>query len=325
VESLTLQRAVVIGGGGFIGGALCRRLAADGTSVTAITRRPASLPPEIVVKSMGELGPTTDWSAILDGADVAIHLASRAHAPLPADRASWIAREVATASSLAQAARSAGTRLLLASSIKAMGSGGEIPYRADSIPTPDEPYGETKLKIERAARAILPETIVLRPPLVYGPGVKANFLALMKLVKRGLPLPLGGIDNRRSLVFIDNLLDLVEIALVHPAAPGGTFLIRDDEEVSTSELIRCIARALGQEARLIRIPLGIASEAARWLGMGDMARSLFGSLRVDDTATRTLLNWRPRWTLREGLAATAAWYREATAARPFDSRRRRAA
>ena len=274
---------------------------------------------------MGELGPADAWSPIIAGADAVIHLASRAHAPLPADRAGWVEREAATAHSLAQAARVAGIpRLLFMSSIKAMGAGGDVPFCAGNAPAPADPYGKTKLEIERTIRAVLPDTIVLRPPLVYGPGVKANFLTLMKLVDRGLPLPLGGIDNRRSVIFIDNLLDLVEIALVHPAASGGTFLMRDDDEVSSSELVRRMARALGQKARLIPIPTGIVFAAARWFGRGDLAESLLGSLRVDDTVTRTLLNWRPHRTLDEGLTAAAAWYREAPTLRTLVTRRPRA-
>ena len=153
----------------------------------------------------------------------------------------------------------------------------------------------------------------LRPPLVYGPGVKANFLALLRLVDSGLPLPFGSIDNRRSLVFLDNLLDLIEPRSSHPEAAGGTFLLRDDEEVSTASSRARIAAALGRRSRLLPCPPGLLRLAASLAGRAGAADRLLSSLRVDDFATRQRLGWRPRVRLEEGLAATARWYRRRAA------------
>jgi UDP-glucose 4-epimerase len=191
------------------------------------------------------------------------------------------------------------------------------PFTADDRPAPEDGYGLAKQRIEEAMReAIGGDTslTILRPPLVYGPGVKANFLAMLRLVDRGLPLPLAGIANRRSFVFLDNLVDLIEAALAHPA-PEGTFLLRDDEEISTPDLLRRIARQLGRPSRLFPCPAPLLRWAAGALGRRGMADRLLQSLRIDDGATRARLGWSPRIGLDDGLAATCRWYREKAARR----------
>src|SRR6266851_1725884 len=214
-------------------------------------------------------------------------------------------------------------RVVLVSSIKVLGEATDgVPFRAGRPAAPADAYGFVKWCLEEAMRGAAaaadgPALTVIRPPLVYGPGVKANFRALLRLVDRGLPLPFASIANRRSLVFLDNLVDLVEVALVHPAARDGTFLLRDEEEVSTPELIRRIARALGRPARLFACPPSLLRLAARAAGRGAAADRVLGSLSIDDAATREQLGWRPRVALDDGLAATCRWYRgEQAGARP---------
>ena len=302
---------VVTGAGGFIGRALVERLAAHGTPVIAVLRREAVLPAGATPCILGELTPATDWAPLLAGARGVVHLASRAHAPASGEQR-WIEDEAAVARRLARQAKSAGvTRLVLLSSIKVLGERTQdLPFRAHQPAAPEDVYGLAKWRMEEAMRAEAGERLaILRPPLVYGPRVKANFLALLRLVDSGLPLPFAAIDNRRSLVFLDNLLDLVETALVHPDAAGESFLLRDDDEVSTAALTRGIAAALGRRSRLLPCPPGLLRLAASLAGRAGAADRLLSSLRVDDFATRQRLGWRPRVTLEEGLAATARWYR----------------
>lgn len=303
---------VVTGAGGFIGHALVERLAAGGTPVVAVLRRPAALPRGAIPHVLGDITAATPWPPLLAGARAVVHLAGRAHAPATPDER-WIEGEALAAAALAREARGAGVgRVVLLSSIKVLGERTpDRPFRADQPPAPEDAYGRAKWRSEEAMRAAAGERLaIIRPPLVYGPGVRANFLALLRLVDRGLPLPFAGIDNRRSLVCRDNLLDLIEIALDHAAAAGGVFLLRDAEEVSTPELVRRIAAALGRPARLFRCPPALLRFAAALAGRAGVADRLISSLSVDDLATRERLGWQPRVTLADGLAATARWYRE---------------
>ncbi len=305
---------VIVGAAGFIGRALTLRLAARGVPVLAVTRSPVALGEGIAVRSIGDLTPETDWRGLIAGARAVVHLATRAHAPLGTDRG-WIAREAGAAGALAAAAREGGVgRLVLLSSIKVLGDRTlDRPVTAASPLAPADAYGEAKCRIEAAMReaagALL---VVLRPPLVYGPGVKANFRALLRLVDRGLPLPFASLRNRRALVFLENLIDLIELALTHAAAPRGTFLLRDAEEVSTPELVRRMARQLERPARLSPCPPELLRLAATIAGRRAAADRLLGSLSVDDSETRVRLGWQPRFSLDDGLAATCRWYREAS-------------
>ena len=298
---------VVLGAAGFVGRALITRVAAAGATVRAVTRVSAAFPPGVSNHVAGTLGSGTNWAQILDGARTAVHLASRAHAPLGDE--TWIAEETETATTLALAARKAGLeRFVFVSSIKAMGEvTGAVPFRADGVANPAEAYGRAKLAIERAL-AEAPNLIVLRPPLIYGPGVKGNFRALLGLVARGIPLPFASIANRRSLIFIDNLLDLIEIVLGHVAAPGKIWLMRDGEDIATPDLIRELARHCGKQARLFPCPPGLLRQALRLAGRGRDATALIDSLSVDDGPTRSLLGWRPRTSRDDGLAATCRWF-----------------
>jgi nucleoside-diphosphate-sugar epimerase len=304
----------VIGAAGFIGSALVARLARNGTPVIAVARREASSVPRagVVWRAVGDMTAAIDWAGVLGGARAVVHLASRAHAP-PGEPG-WIERDATLAARLARGASAAGVeRLLLMSSIKVLGPPrAGAAFRSGQSAAPADAYGFAKWSIEEAMRAVTaggPALIVLRPPLVYGPGVKANFLALLRLVDRALPLPFASVANRRSLVSIDNLIDLIEAALDHPAARHGTFLLRDDDEPSTPALIRAIARALARPARLLPCPPPLLRLGLAAIGRGDLAERLLGSLTIDDSETRQRLGWRPRVALADGLAATCRWYR----------------
>lgn len=291
---------LVTGAAGFIGWALCRTLALRGHRVTGAVRT-IGVPIEGArLVALGELTHATDWAPALDGAEIVIHLAQRAH------RKGGFAGEPETAAALARAAARAGAgRLVYLSSIKAMGetTGPGRPFRAEDEPHPQDAYGRGKLATEQAL-ATVPgiDLTVIRPPLVYGPGVGANFRALMGLVATGLPLPFGGIDNRRSLVFVDNLTDLIATAAMHPAAAGNMLLVRDGLDLSTSALVSALASALGIRARLFRLP-----------GIAFAAPALTQTAQIDDSATRALLGWTPPVSAEAGFAATAASFRAAPA------------
>jgi nucleoside-diphosphate-sugar epimerase len=206
-------------------------------------------------------------------------------------------------------------RLIHVSSVRAIGEATlpGAPFHVSDPPRPRDPYGRGKLAIERALMAAAQETgieiVILRPPLVYGPGVKANFRALMRLVASGLPLPLARIDNRRSLIFIDNLVDLVARACLHPGAAGRVLLARDAADLSTPELIRLLAAGLGRPARLFGVPQPALAALRQFPMLGPLFARLTLSLQIDDAETRAALDWRPQVPPETGLAATASAFR----------------
>jgi len=258
-------------------------------------------------ENTGTLSARTDWPALLDGAQIVVHLATAASPRL--DRARF-GDEIATAEALGRAAQRSGIkRLILMSSIRAMGENSRAePFRADATPAPSDDYGRAKLAIE-AALAAAPGIAILRPPLVYGPGVIDSFQTLMAAVARGTPLPVASIRNRRAFLFIENLLDAIE-ALCAVDAPGGIYLLRDGEEVSTPELLRRIAHHLDCKPRMFAFPPGLLRLALNAIGRGGMAAALIGSLSIDDGATRARLNWTPRISLDDGIAATCRAFRD---------------
>jgi nucleoside-diphosphate-sugar epimerase len=299
-----VTRILVTGAAGFIGTGLCPMLAARGHHVVAGLRRAGAAPEGSEALVLGEIGPGKDWSAELDGVAIVIHLAQRAHAvPDPAA----LAAEPETVAALARAAAAGGVkRLVLLSSVKAMGEATAPgrPFRGDDEPHPEDAYGQTKLASERAAASVGGiELVVIRPPLVYGPGVRANFAALVWLARSGWPLPFAALDNRRSLIARDNLVDLIALAATHPAAAGRTLLARDGEDLSTPELIRALAGGLGRKARLFPVPDGLFAPLRALPGIGPKLSRLTLSLQVDDAPTRTLLGWAPPVAAADALFA----------------------
>jgi len=304
-----VARILVTGAGGFIGAALCPALAARGHAVAAGLRRGGAAPPRARPLVLGDIGAATDWAPPLAGVDVVIHLAQRAHAgPDPAA----LAGEPAAVAALARAMGASGARrLVLVSSVKAMGEATAPgrPLRAGDAPAPQDAYGRAKLAGEDAARTAAREAgielVVVRPPLVYGPGVRANFAALLRLAGSGVPLPFAALANRRSLIFRDNLADLLAVAAIHPEAAGMTLLVRDDRDFSTPELIRALAAGLGGTARLFPAPAVLFAALGPLPGIGPRLARLTRSLQVDDGATRAALGWTPPVPAVEALAATA--------------------
>jgi nucleoside-diphosphate-sugar epimerase len=310
-------RVLVTGAGGFVGRAVVADLAAAGRPVRAQLRRPAPLPEAAEAVRIEEIA-TADWRPALRGVDAVIHLAARVHAAgaEAADEPAFMAaNRDATARLAAAAAESGVRRLVFASSVKAMGEssppGGALDEAAPCRPA--DPYGRSKraaeLRLAEIAAGSRLEIVVLRPPLVYGPGVGANFRRLLRAVDRGLPLPFGLVRNRRSLVHRGNLASALIAALDHPAAAGATFLVADGPPWSTPELIRLIAAALGRPARLLPVPPALLAAAGRLAGRGAAVERLLGDLAVDDRRLRTRLGWAPPVAPAAGLAATAGWWR----------------
>lgn len=308
---------LVTGASGFVGRAVIARLAEDGQYRVRSAFRKLPFETDVWAETYqtGDLGQDADWSEALVGADVVIHCAARVHVmhdteadPLAAYRRSNVEGTLHLARS---AVRAGCRRLVFISSVKVNGESTEAghPFSEESPPAPRDPYGISKLEAEQGLFALARETglevVVVRPPLVYGPGVKANFRSMMGWLQRGVPLPFGAIDNRRSLVGLDNLADLVVCCTTHPAAANQVFLAGDGEDLSTTELLRRVARALGRPARLLPVPAAWMSGAARLMGRQALATRLCGSLQVDTSKARTVLGWQPPDTVDEGLRKTA--------------------
>jgi UDP-glucose 4-epimerase len=308
------MRVLVTGATGFVGRALCEHLTSNGHTVIPAVRRKAGLADEVVV---GNLGATTDWHIALAGCDAVVHLAARVHVmddQAQEPEAVYRAINIEATLNLARQAAAAGVkRLVYISSIKVNGEGADAPYRETDAPAPEGAYAKSKWEAEQGLRRIEQETglevVILRPPLVYGPGVKANFLRLMDTVRRGWPLPLGAIRNRRSLLYLGNFVDAIRLCVEYPGAAGQTFLLDDGEAVSTPELIRALASAMGQPSRLLAVPVGVLEMAGILLGKRAAVERLTGSLYVDSSAIRSRLSWAPPHTLQQGLAATVADWR----------------
>jgi len=309
------MKIVVTGATGFVGRALCKHLLAHDHVAVSAVRRTSGQPHEVVV---GNIDAATDWHHALVGSDAVVHLAARVHVmddtaqnPLALYRAT---NTEATLNLARQAAQAGVMRFVYISSVKVNGEGRDAPYRETDAPSPEDAYAISKWEAEQGLQQIAAETglevVILRPPLVYGPGVKANFLRLMQMVERGWPLPLGAIRNRRSLLYLGNFVDAIRLCVEHPDAAGQTFLLDDGEPVSTPQLIRALARAMGRPARLPAVPVGVLELAGALLGKRAAVARLTGSLFVDGSAIRSRLGWVSPYTMQQGLDATVAgWQR----------------
>ena len=313
-----MRGGLVTGTTGFVGTALVARLVDEGRFFVraAVRRESGELPAAVERVVVGDLTPDADWEPALAGVDAVVHLAARVHVmrEATADPLAEFRRvNVGGTLNLARQAAAAGVRrFVFLSSVKVNGEGGSAAYRETDPPAPQDAYGISKHEAELGLHEIAAETgievVIIRPPLVYGPGVKANFHALLRAVARGMPLPLGAIHNRRSLVALDNLVDLIVTCIDHPAAANQTFLVSDGEDLSTTELIRRLARAMGRPARLIPVPTVALMAGATLLGKREMAARLCGSLQVDITKARKVLGWTLPVSVDEGLRRTAEHY-----------------
>jgi len=309
---------LVTGATGFVGGFLCSRLLLEGYAVRGTllaSENPAALVAGVQPALIEPLGVATSWDGALAGIDTVIHLAARVH--IMADKASdaldaFRTVNVAGTLKLARDAAKAGVgRFVFISSVKVNGEETTTPYTQESRPNPVDPYGISKWEAENGLQQISSETgmelVIVRPTLVYGPGVKANFLNMLKAVRRGIPLPLASINNKRSLLYVGNLVDALAACASHPAAVGRTYLVSDGEDVSTAQLIRKVAAALGVPARLLPFPPWLMRLAGKLTGNSAAVHRLTSSLCIDSSGIGNELGWRPPFTMDEGLRETAQW------------------
>ena len=306
------MKVLVSGANGFIGRALCPHLFSLGHSVVAAVRRSCGLNGQHIV------GDKSSWMHALAGCSSVIHLAGRAHAmqdhepdPLQAFRAA----NVVTTTELANRAVEAGVRrFVFISTIKVNGeeTAPGCRFKPDDLTAPQDPYAISKWEAENGlleiARKTGLEVVIIRPPLIYGPGVKGNFVSLIQWVKSGMPLPLGSIHNCRSMLALENLLSFAALCADIEASPNAknqVFLVSDGEDVSTSELLRRVAKAYGRNSRLLPVPVGLLWFAARLIGKASLAHRLLGSLVIDGSKAREMLGWRPPVTMDEQLQKMA--------------------
>lgn len=309
---------LVTGANGFVGHALCAQAAHDGFSVITLTRK---LLKSIRGQENIVLQDFSDTDAIKSAfgrVQVVIHLAARVHVMSESEgdslSAYWQVNVVNTMALAKAAAQSGVKRFIYLSSVKVNGEetilGG--PYTANDVPAPQDPYGVSKLEAEMGLLTLGKQTgmeiVIIRPPLVYGPGVGANFAAMMRGVLSGVPMPLGSISNRRSMVYLSNLIDVILLCVTKPEAANQVFLVSDGEDISLPQLLRKMAAALGVPSRIFPFPVNCLWFAARLLGRKNVARRLCGSLQLDISKTKELLGWTPPVSVDQGLKQTAQWY-----------------
>ena len=312
------MRWLVTGATGFVGRALCGEAVARGYTVRGAVRTHGSASVGCECVAVGNIGPDTEWRSALADVGVVVHLAARVHVmndgsadPLAEFRQVNV---LATLHLARQAAAAGVQRFVFISSVKVNGeeSAPGRPFSADDTPAPQDPYGVSKMEAEHGLRQIAADTgmavVIIRPPLVYGPGVKANFYSMMQWLSRGVPLPLGAVANRRSMVALDNLVDVILLCCDHSAAANQIFMVSDGEDLSTTALLQRMGRALGKPARLIPVPQKLLMACALLLGKQAMARRLCGFLQVDISKTQRLLGWVPPVSVDEGLRLAGASY-----------------
>lgn len=313
----------VTGANGFVGKALIAELLHRGVEVRAAVRRESDIilsnsSEPLSVHIVGDIGPKTDWGTSLDGIQAVVHLAARVHVmkeqaldPLMEFRR---VNTLGTLRYASMAAQAGVRRFVYVSTIKVNGEATtSMPFREDDRPRPSDPYSVSKWEAEQGLRRIASETgmeiVIIRPPLVYGPGVGGNFLTILKWIDRGIPLPLASVRNQRSFVGLSNLVSLIIRCLSHPDAAGEVFLVSDGEDLSTPDLFQRVAHALGKRSRLFPLPVSLLRTMARVLGKDSVCERLCGSLKVDSGKVRQLLGWVPPLSVDGELQATGEWYR----------------
>lgn len=308
---------LVTGSSGLVGQSLTTQLLHAGYEVRGVAR---SSPPNLVgsryeFAPIGDFSEVSNWQSLLAGVSTIVHTIARVHimddkavSPLEEFRKLNVQATLALA---AQAAAEGVKRFIFISSIKVNGEStqDEKPFLETDDTVPTDPYGLSKFEAEQGLLAIAQQTnmevVIIRPPLIYGPGVKANFASMMKWVKRGIPLPFGAVDNKRSLIALENLVDFITRCIEHPKAANEIFLISDGQAISTTELMQVVAKAFGNKPVLIPIPVSFMQFAASMIGKQAVADRLFGTLEVDSTKARNLLGWQPVITMDEQLKKMA--------------------
>lgn len=312
-----MKKVLLTGASGFVGRAVLDRLRQDSQfeSVIAVRKAWLEVPEKVRLVEVSSIDAFTDWKEAVAGCAVVIHCAARVHVmsdtsadPLAAFRKVNVEGTLQLAR---QAAEAGVKRFVFVSSIKVNGEATALgaPYTADAEPAPADPYGISKMEAEQALRLLAAQTgmdvVIIRPTLVYGPGVKANFLSMMRWLDKGVPLPFGAIHNQRSFVALDNLVDLIVTCVEHPSAANETFLVSDGEDLSTTQLLRRMATALGVPARLLPFPAWLLESGASLLGRKALSQRLCGSLQVDISKTQKLLGWIPPVNVDQALSQVA--------------------
>lgn len=316
------MKVMVTGTSGFVGNATCARLVMQGMNVVGTMRHlPAQPLPGVDYRIISDLSRDTDWCEVLKGVDTIVHCAARVHVmrETAADPLQEFRRiNVAWTGRLARLAALQGVRrFVYVSSIKVNGEETVVPYTDQDPPKPQDPYGASKWEAEQALDQISTktgiETVVVRSPLVYGPGVRGNFLQLLNILRQGIPLPLASIRNRRSLVYLGNLVDALVRCMQDPRAAGRTYLVCDGEDLSTPELVRRLGVAMGSRVCLWPCPTSLLYLMGQAAGKRRVIDRLVGSLQVNSSKIQTELEWHPPFTVDTGLSKTAAWFRAQTA------------
>lgn len=310
------MKVLVTGANGFVGKALVAALEAKGALVIRAVRQPGGERNEAIV---GDIDAETDWHQALEACDLVFHLAGRAHRTHETAQDTWSEYEktnvIATGNLARQAAASGVKRLVYASSVKVNGevTTMEQAYTETDAPAPMDPYGRSKLMaeqlLERLAKETLLEVVVVRPPLIYGPGVKGNLLQMLHVLNKGLPLPLASVRNLRSLIYVGNLVEAMILCAKHPDAANRTWLVSDGEDLSVPGLLRSLGSGIGHPARLFPCPVWLLAIAAGVTGRAEQIRKITGALRVDSSRIRSELGWVPPFTVQEGLKETTEWYK----------------